>query len=67
MDAFVHGLKTKKRLQATFSEKGTKMTSQLHIPKFEILGFFNKIHENKTFLVQKNVSRHTRDKNSLFL
>ena len=26
-------------LQVTFSEKGTKMTSQLHISEFEILSF----------------------------
>ena len=31
-------------LQLTFSENGTKMTSQLHISKFEIFIFLNKIH-----------------------
>ena len=36
-------------LQATFSEKGTKTTSQLHISKFEILSSSNKIHKNIYF------------------
>ena len=33
------------QLQVTFSEKGTKMTSQLHILHFEILSLSNKIHK----------------------
>ena len=36
-------------LQVTFSEKGTKITSQLHISKFEILSFSKKIHKNSDF------------------
>ena len=31
------------------SEKGTKMTSKLHISKFETFSFSNKIHENSDF------------------
>ena len=37
-------------IQVTFFEKGTKMTSQLHIWKFEILIFSNKIHKTNDFL-----------------
>ena len=39
-----------------FSEKGTEMTSQLLISKFEILCFSNKIHKNSAFL---SLIRHT--------
>ena len=37
------------QLQVNFSEKGTKMTFQLHILKLEILSFFNRIHAKKIF------------------
>jgi len=37
-------------LQLTSSEKGTKMTSELHISKPESLSFSDKIHENSNFL-----------------
>ena len=33
----------------TLFEKGTKTTSQLHVPKFEIVSFSNKIHKTVTF------------------
>ena len=52
----------------TFSEKGTRMTSQLHISKswfFSIKSVKTKYF--KTFSVQKSVSRHIGDKKSLFL
>ena len=38
-----------KFLQVTFSEKGTEMTSQIHILKFDILSFFNRIHRKEIF------------------
>jgi len=37
-------------IQVTFSEKGTKMTPQLHIYKSKILSLSNKIHKNSDFL-----------------
>ena len=37
-------------IQVTFSEKGIKMTSQLHILKYEVLSFSIKIHRNSNFL-----------------
>jgi len=37
-------------VQVTFSEKGTNMTSQLHISKLEILSFFNKSIKSKYFI-----------------
>ena len=37
-------------LHVTFSEKGTKMTPQLHISKFEIFSFSIKIHKTSDFL-----------------
>ena len=36
-------------LQLTFPENGMKMSSHLHISKFEILSFSNKIHKNCDF------------------
>ena len=36
--------------QVTFCEKGTKMTSQLHNSRFEILTFYNKFYKNRVFL-----------------
>ena len=52
-----------------FSEKGTKMSSQLPI-YFEILIFCNKIHENKmfqSFFNSKKCVTYIRYKKSLFL
>ena len=39
------------QLQVTYSEKGTKITSQTHIQKFEILHFSDKI--SKITMIQK--------------
>ena len=46
--SFIKGFFSK-MVQATFSEKGTKMIFQLHNSNFEILCFFDKIHRNKIF------------------
>ena len=50
----------------TFSEKETKMSSQLHISKLEILIFGNKTHEKKIFHSffhsEKCVMSHKRQK-----
>ena len=43
-------LQPQRFLQMIFSEKGTKMISQLHVSKFEILSFSNKIHKNNDIL-----------------
>jgi hypothetical protein len=55
-------------VQTTFSEKGTKITSQLHISKFEILIFF---YKNKTFQSffssEKCVTSHWRQKVTVFM
>ena len=52
--------------QVNFSEKGTKMTSQLHISKLEILSFFDKIHKNNIshsfFSFKKCVTSHQSKK-----
>ena len=55
----------------TFSEKRTKMTSQLHFSKFEIPSFCNKIHKNKIihryFSSEKCVTSHKRQKVTVFM
>ena len=52
-------------VQVTFSRNGTKMTTQLHISKFEILTFSNKIHDNSDFLSLMQVDTLLRTEKAL--